>query len=83
VPVNGTVIRDLGPERVTPVRWGHGRFYHRRWSGLRLPSLAAADGGGGKLLNLPLGRRTPGLSPAPLLASLGWLPAWPSLSASI
>jgi len=33
VAVSGTVIGDLAFEHVTPVRWGHERFYHRRWGG--------------------------------------------------
>jgi hypothetical protein len=32
-PVNGTIIGDLATEHVTPVRWDHERFYHRRFGG--------------------------------------------------
>src|SRR5262249_60637769 len=32
-PVNASVISDLATERVTPIRWGHWRYYHRRWGG--------------------------------------------------
>jgi hypothetical protein len=33
LPVNGTIIGDLATERVTPVRWSHWRYHHRRWGG--------------------------------------------------